>query len=248
LLAPLGIDAEGLARTAWHLQRQRRVLARAMDELARCARHWGGFGEVRLDVAALAGDEPDTALRLLADSLLRVSGAVYRPRFRALSEALDSILSGQDAALTLSGCLIRPNTGTVLICREPGACEAMRPLEAGTTVWDRRWEITVSGGWPASAQLGALGEQGLGALRTGEESGAWIAADSWASAPRAVRQTTPAVWLGVAGAMPKLLAAPLARFLNQRTIGPGCAILAENTATKASPWASLPTYGRAGVS
>jgi len=39
LLAPLGIDAEGLAHTAWHLQRQRRVLERAMDELAGRARH-----------------------------------------------------------------------------------------------------------------------------------------------------------------------------------------------------------------
>jgi hypothetical protein len=223
-----------------------------MDELARRARRWGAFGEVRLDVAAMASDEPDTALRLFADTLLRVSGAIYRPRFRALSRALDSVLSGHDAGQgagsTLSGCLIRPEPGAVLICREPGACEAARPLTAGVTVWDRRWAVTASGDWPASASLGPLGQQGLAALRASAESGAWTASDSWAAAPRAVRQTTPAIWLDIEGEAPELFAAPLAGYLNQRTIGAECVILAKNTVIEALPWASRPTYGRAAPS
>jgi tRNA(Ile)-lysidine synthase len=239
LLAPLGIDAEGLARTAWHLQRQRRVLQRAMDELAGRARRWGMFGEARLDVAAMAGDEPDTALRLLADTLLRVSGAIYRPRFRALSAALDDILSGQGAghgaSSTLSGCLIVPEPGAVLICREPGACEATRPLMAGATVWDWRWVVTAQGDWPAPAGLGPLGQPGLAALRASAESGDWTASGAWAAAPRAVRQTTPAIWLAAGGEAPELLAAPLAGYRNRLKIGPDCAVTAENTCTGSCP-------------
>jgi len=228
-LAPLGIDAEGLARTAWHLQRQRRVLERAMDGLARRARRWGALGEVRLDLATMEQDEPDTALRLLADSLVRVSGAVYRPRFRALCEVWERISSDAGAATTLSGCLIRTDGDAALICREPGACEAMRRLGPGTTVWDRRWQVTAAGAWPASTRLGALGEPGLGALRASADAGAWSDPDFWASAPRAVRLTTPALWRGNESDSVELLAAPLAKYLDRRKIGPECTVTAANT-------------------
>jgi len=258
-LAPLGIDAEGLARTAWHLQRQRRVLERAMAELARRARRWGALGEVRLDLAAMAGDEPDTALRLLADSLMRVSGAVYRPRFRALWEVWERISSGRGAATTLSGCLIRSGADsagdtTALICREPGACEPLRPLVAGDTLWDRRWQVAVTGVWPASARLGALGEPGLAALR----AGAWTAPSAWASAPRAVRLTTPAIWRGDGSDSgldsgpdsgpnsPVLLAAPLADYLDRREIGPECSVTAKNTGAGELLSPASPAYGPAG--
>jgi tRNA(Ile)-lysidine synthase len=252
-LAPLGIDAEGLARTAWHLQRQRRVLERAMDDLARHARRWGALGEVRLDLAAMAEDEPDTALRLLADSLMRVSGALYRPRFRALSKVLDRVLSGQGAATTLSGCLIRPGDETALICREPGACEPMRPLVAGVTVWDRRWRVTVAGVWPASTRLGALGEPGLAALRADPDSSAWTVPSIWVSAPRAVRRTTPAIWCGPgldSGSdsgpeTPVLLAAPLAGYHDRPKIGQECTVTAENIGAGELLSPSLPTYGPA---
>ena len=228
VLVPLGIDAEGLARTAWHLQRQRRVLERAMDDLASRARCVGALGEVRLDLAAMAEDEPDTALRLLADTLVRISGAAYRPRFRALSAILGGMLSGTGAAAALSGCLIRCAEGVALICREPDACEAMQPLQQGEMVWDRRWRVTTTGAWPATAGLGALGEHGLAALRAGADSGNWSAPESWASAPRLVRLTAPAIWHGDGADSPELLAAPLAGYLDQPKIGAGCAVSAEN--------------------
>ncbi|MFQ5567087.1 MAG: tRNA lysidine(34) synthetase TilS [Paracoccaceae bacterium] len=244
-LAPLGIDAEGLARTAWHLGRQRRVLERAMEDLARRARRWGALGEAWLDIAAMAGEEPDTALRLLADSLVRVSGADYRPRFRALSELWERICAGEGAATTLSGCLVRSSEGVALICREPGACEPMRPLAAGETVWDRRWRVSAAGAWPASARLGALGEPGLAALRAGADSGAWTAPDSWASAPRAVRRTTPAIWCATGTESPELLAAPLAGYRDGRKIGPECAVQVENTGFGELFPPAPPAYGRA---
>jgi tRNA(Ile)-lysidine synthase len=204
-----------------------------MDELARRARHWGAFGEVRLDASTLAADEADTALRLLADTLGRISGAIYRPRFRALSDVLDGILSGADSGSTLSGCLIRPEAGTALICREPGTCDGRRPLAAGPVDWDRRWTITARGGWPAEAHVGPLGEPGLAALRTGGTG--WTVPEPWASAPRVVRQTTPAIWRGTGTAPADLLAAPLADYRNQQTIAPECVIFAGNIATRALP-------------
>jgi tRNA(Ile)-lysidine synthase len=244
-LAPLGIDAEGLARTAWHLQRQRRVLERAMDDLSHRARTCGALGEIRLDVAAMASDEPDTALRLLADSLIRVSGAVYRPRFRALSEVLEGVVLGPGAGATLSGCLIRACSGAALICREPRACAPSKLLPqsfgAGETTWDRRWRISASGEWPASAQLGALGEPGLAVLRSAADCGEWLMPESWASAPRVVRQTTPAIWQDIGAESPELLAAPLAGYRNLQRIGPECAVTSENIGFGELPPPSLPT-------
>jgi hypothetical protein len=138
----------------------------------------------------------------------------------------------------------------------------MRPLVAGTTVWDRRWRVTAAGAWLAPARLGALGELGLAALRAGAESGAWTASEFWASAPRAVRRTTPAIWCGPgldsgsdsgpdSGSdseteSPVLLAAPLADYLDRRKIGPECTVTAENIGAGELLSPAPPTYGRAG--
>jgi tRNA(Ile)-lysidine synthase len=234
-LAPLGIDAEGLARTAAHLQRQRRVLERAMHDLAERVRKWGALGEARLDLAALSGDEPDTAMRLLADSLCRVSGAVYRPRFRALTVLYEGLLAEDPPAATLSGCLIRPEDGTVVICREPNACAPSTPLDGASVIWDRRWRVELSGTWPAGVLIGALGEQGLASLQGESASGAWVAPQFWASAPRALRQTTPAIWLTGPANSVALLAAPVADYVNRREIGSESTVLAQFIGTRELP-------------
>ena len=236
-LAPLGIQPEGLARTAARLARQRRVLERAMRDLAALARAPGALGEARLDLAAMAGDEPDTALRLLADTLRRVAGAPYRPRFETLSAAWEALSSGSRRKLTLAGCLVMPagggpgqaeagHPGAVLVCREPAACEGPRPLAPGATLWDRRWQVSAAGDWPAGARLAALGPAGRAALREAAAKGAWGPTDLWAEAPAAAQETTPAVWeeAGAAGAV--LLAAPLAGYRDPRLGTAGCAISA----------------------
>ncbi|HSF93549.1 MAG TPA: tRNA lysidine(34) synthetase TilS [Thermohalobaculum sp.] len=229
LLAPLGIEAEGLARTAWHLRRQRRVLERAMRQLADRARSWGPLGEARLDSPAMRADEPDTALRLLADTLMQVSGAAYRPRFRALSALLDQVLSGDDFTATLGGCLIASAPqGAVLICREPAACQPPVPLaEAGASGWDNRWRLDARGPWPRGAVAGALGETGLNRLgRLAAEGGPQLPED-WRNAPRHVRQTAPAVWSGAPADARVLLAVPAADYLNRQEIDSVCTIHAE---------------------
>ena len=133
-LAPLGIGPEGLAETALRLQRQRRVLKRAMRRLARRGRRWGALGEAWLDPAELAADERDTARRLLADTLQRLSGAAYPPRYRALAAALERLLGGPEADATLSGCVLRRRAGgPLLVCREPKACAGPVPPSVGST-------------------------------------------------------------------------------------------------------------------
>jgi hypothetical protein len=169
----------------------------------------------------MALDEPDTALRLLADTLVRVSGAVYRPRFRALSGLLGRLLADSDLAATLSGCLIqRQPDGTVLICREPGACADAVPLGADGVVWDQRWRVSVAGAFPAGASVGALGAPGLTRLRDQTRSGALVLPEKWRAAPRAVRQTTPAIW-SVSGKPgdARLLFAPLVGYTDASVIG-----------------------------
>ena len=210
-LAPLGIDVESLATSARHIARQREVLERAMAALAARARRWGALGEAWLDPGPMRDDARDTALRLLADTLQRLSGASYRPRFQPLAQALEAVFEGQRGGVTLSGCLIRPGQGTseALICRELAACAPPAPLEPGPIIWDGRWRITALGA-PAGATVGALGEAGLAALAAAED---WTPPSTWAAAPHVLRETTPAIW----GADGRLLAAPLAEYSP-----PGC--------------------------
>jgi tRNA(Ile)-lysidine synthase len=241
-LVPLGIDAEGLARTAWHLRRQRRVLERAMLLLAGHARCWGRFGEAWLDPAALAADELDTSLRLLADTLVRVGGSAYRPRFRALSGLLDQALSGRDFAATLAGCTIRREAGgPVLICREAAACQGPVPLAADGAVWDGRWRVVASGARPADAAVAMLGDAGLAELRRLAEAGGFVPPADWRAAPRRLRRTVPAVWAGAV-----LLAVPLAGHVNRSACGPEFAVAAENIAAGELRADQPPTYGPAG--
>jgi len=121
VLAPLGIDAAGLAATADRLRDQRRVLERAMEDLAARARTWTSDGAALIELADLAEAEHDTVLRLLADTLRRLSGRDYAPRFSSLVRLHGAIVAGTKGK-TLAGCLIRSNGKTVRI--EP---ETRRP-------------------------------------------------------------------------------------------------------------------------
>ena len=207
-LAPLGLDVETLATSARHMRRQRQVLEHAMVSLSVTARKWGGFGEAWLDPASLAAATDDTALRLLADTVQRVSGARYRPRFAPLEAALEAILQG-NAGLTLSGCVIRSSKkragDAVLISREPAGVAGRVALMDGAVFWDQRWHIGAPDA-SAGTMVGALGEAGLQALRDARD---WVATTDWAAAPQVVRLTTPALWSGEG----RLISAPLACYL-----------------------------------
>lgn len=198
-LAPLGLTVEGLAATARTLARQRRVLARAAADLdARAVRH-GTFGEARIALAPLREAERDTALRLVGDLLARIGGHAHRPRFRSLEPVLDALLDAGGHAVTLAGCLVVPDGAGVLICREPAAVAGPVALSA-EVVWDRRWRVTPPAALAGDWQVGALGVAGCDALRRLAREGAWRPPEAWSAAPRAVRETVPAIRPATEGA------------------------------------------------
>lgn len=187
-LATLGLDAEGIAATADRLRGQREVLEDAAAALAAKARRWGAAGEARIDRAAYAAARADTRYRLLAATLAVFSGPGFRPRQAAL-EAADAAIRQGGPGRALRSCLILPAGDAAVICREPKALPP--PVPAGQ-VWAGRWRAE---GAPADAVLGALGEDGLAALKAAAAEG-WRPPEGWRAAPRAARMGAPALRRG----------------------------------------------------
>lgn len=189
-LAPLGITAEGLARTAGHLATARTALRAATAEAAtRLARVDAG-GAVWLDPAGLAALPEEIRLRLLAHALCWVSAAEYRPRRDALERLAAGLAAGRGG--TLHGCRAVLRRAGIGILREPRAAEAATPAAPGA-LWDGRWRL--EGRAPPDAEVRALGAAGLAALPGARR----------VALPRDVLRAGPALWLGG-----RLLAAPLA--------------------------------------
>lgn len=195
VLAPLGIDAEGLAATAARMAETRAALeALARDAAARMIRV--AAGDVLIDIAAFVALPRDLRERMFAHALCWVAAADYRPRHVALRAVLDGALAGQVG--TLHGCLVSARRGGLRIGREPHAVAHLRAPVGG--LWDNRWRLTGpepvdAGAITEGLEVAALGEAGL-RLCPG-----WRAA----GLPRASVLASPAVWRrGV------LVAAPLA--------------------------------------
>ena len=215
-LAPLGISAEGLAETAATMMRQRQVLTDAMERLAAQAREWQAVGTAQLSLDGLRRAVPDTALRLFADTLMRVSGSPYRARFRSLEPAFVRLTGEAPEALTLSGCVLRPDEDTVLICREPAAVEPPLPLDQGQTDWDQRWRVSVS--MSEGLLVSALGQDGRAVLAEAEDEDDWTPPDGWTSLPAEVQLTVPAIWEDAGGGVPwRILAVPHAGYVADGT-------------------------------
>jgi tRNA(Ile)-lysidine synthase len=161
--------------------------------LARAVVAPGIAGDALIDADALRAAPEELRLRLLADTLGWVSGAVWRPRLAPLA-ALDAVLmaGGPGRGITLHGCVIRERQGRVAVRREPAWAAA--PVPAGT-VWDGRWELAEGSG-ARGLVIGALGRAGLAQCPDWRATG--IA--------RETLLTTPALWRG-----DRLEAAPFAR-------------------------------------
>ncbi|MBY8974874.1 tRNA lysidine(34) synthetase TilS [Rhodobacteraceae bacterium NNCM2] len=203
----LGLDPARLAESAAHLARQRRVLERDRDQLARAAVEIGACGEAVLDHAAFQEAEEDTRFAVLADVISWIGGNVYRPRFRSLTD-----LWREPDGRTLGGCLSLRRRDRLVICREPAAASARQPA-GGAMIWDHRWQISLPN--RGGLEVGPLGEEGLEVLRNNKNT-ADSAPRGWRTAPRAARATTPAIWSGN-----ELFAAPIAGFLPERAISIG---------------------------
>ena len=182
-LAPLGLDAAGLAATAARLADARLVLEDAARALAAEALTADRCGAIHLRLALMRAARPETALRLLGAALAAVAGAPYPPR-RAALEALWATAGVPRASL--HGCLVGQRRGALWIAREPAAFAETAPL------WDNRWRLRVT----AKGHVAPLGPDGLAALRAAEAVGHWKPPLGWADSPRPARLTTPALWHG----------------------------------------------------
>jgi tRNA(Ile)-lysidine synthase len=185
-LAPLGIDAAGLAGVADRLASARAAIDRAVGEAAGRA--------VRLDRGdVLLGPgaplHPEIGRRLVIAALRFVSGVAYPPREEALARLLAGLEDGRPHVL--SGVRVQRQGEVTRFTREARAVAA---LDGPTTgVLDGRWAL--QGPHAPGLTVRALGAAGLGQCRGWRETGL----------PRASLLASPSVWQG-----PTLVAAPLA--------------------------------------
>ncbi|WP_280860280.1 tRNA lysidine(34) synthetase TilS [Pararhodobacter sp. SW119] len=195
-LAPLGIDAAGLAATAGRMQRARDALeAQTWQALAEHARD--DLGTVIVDRTALALG-PEIRDRLFAHLLMELTGAPHRPRLAALQRWIDSATARGG---TLAGLRLHPEAAGLRLYREARAVAGLR-TRVGKT-WDGRWRAVPPA--PAgAAEIGALGPEGLQHLSRQAAAGLH---PHWRETglSRAALAAQPAIWQGG-----RLLAAPTA--------------------------------------
>jgi tRNA(Ile)-lysidine synthase len=191
-LAPLGLTTDRLTQTANHMRRERAVSTWALNTAAQnCAKLDGG--DVVLDQAVLSTLPEALVLRLVAEALQEVSGAPYKPRFRALQSAVTA-----SKPTSLHGCLLLPARQELRITREWAAIQKTRCCVSD--LWDGRWRVEAPEGYDTDGlHIGALGERGIQEI------------ENWrlVGRPRQSVLSSPAVWRGET-----LVAAPLAGLEN----------------------------------
>lgn len=109
-LQALGLSPARIAQAASHLARAREALdesTAAFLETAVCFEQ----NAATLDTMRFKLLPRETGLRVLAEVLLKVSGAQYRPRFVRLERLFDAIIADSlGRGATLQGCLVVPAT------------------------------------------------------------------------------------------------------------------------------------------
>ena len=153
-LAPLGLTTDRLAQTAAHLRGERDVSAWALNTAAQKYARLDA-GDVVLSPEA-ANTLPEALFsRLMAEALLEVSGATFKPRFRALQTA---VLANRPTSL--HGCLILPSARDVRVTRELAAIQDLR--SGVSEIWDGKWQLAPPEGLNANDMVvSALGESGI---------------------------------------------------------------------------------------
>lgn len=191
-LAPLGITAERLRRTASNLSAARQVVEQAAGDAARqIGREIAG--EVILDRPGFLTLAPETGRRLVIGALQWVSGTEYPPRSASVARIIEAIAERRQ--MTLAGCRIRVGEGEIRILREYRAVAGQ--IAGPGEIWDRRWRV--SGPGLRGGQVRALGPDGLRLCPDWRQIGA----------SREALIASPAVWKGAS-----LRAAPLAGWPN----------------------------------
>ena len=187
-LAPLGIEAAGLARVAAQLAEARAALQQALADLAQ-ASVTQQAGDLVLDWDRLQAAPDELRRRLIVAGLGWITGAPYPPRRAAVTRLLAGLT--QDGQRTLEGCVIRRRGSQVRLMREPRAVQGK--VAALGALWDGRWQI--AGPDAPGLHVAMLGAAGLSLCPDWRDSGL----------PRSSLSASPALWRGQA-----LVAAPLA--------------------------------------
>lgn len=156
-IAALGMSVERLATTASAMARARKALEAIAAQAAQSVLRQVAGCQV-IDTAGWEACDPETRLRLLAGCIGWVNGNPYRPRLSSLTRVADQVLA--DRTATVSGCVLIPKAGTIIVAREVQA--APDRIAAGQ-VWDGRWRI--SGDLPDGAEIGAIGKQGAAQIK-----------------------------------------------------------------------------------
>ncbi|MEC9434013.1 MAG: tRNA lysidine(34) synthetase TilS [Pseudomonadota bacterium] len=180
LLAPLGVEAAGLAATAARLGADADHIGAEVDALAAAAVTFGGAGELILDRTRFR-DAPAALTRRLLGRLIRLAGggAAHPPRAAALA-ALEAAIRapGPLPARALGGCLASGAENPVPLIRLHREPAAAAPAVPAPGPWDGRWRLEpletqpeAKPGGAAPPRLGALGEAGLAALSRAARAG-----------------------------------------------------------------------------
>lgn len=196
-LAPLGIDAEGLAATATQMQHARHALeaqtAQAMA--AHVTVSPSGYVQIAPALFTLPQEIRD---RVVAALLMRLSSARYRPR---LADMHRLIARGEG---TLMGCVLAQHSGQHVLYREAQAvAQIVTPSEA---LWDGRW--SAQGAHQSSTQIRAAGQSGLAQLSEQARNGLH---PHWRETklPENALKAMPAIWENE-----RIIAAPLHKWPN----------------------------------
>lgn len=137
-LAPLGIDADGIAHSAVALTEARSALEHHVAEVARdrVTEDRGDLILVRRPPAPV-----EVERKLMTAMLQWVGGAEYPPRWTALTDLQAALQGGTKAGRrhTLAGCVVTGDDKSLRVTREHAA---VRDLVGVTTdLWDGRWRL-----------------------------------------------------------------------------------------------------------
>jgi len=194
VLDAAGISVSRIAGAAANLSRARQALDAMTDTLVAEAVIFDAAGYALLDTVAIIKASREIGLRVLARTLMIVSGEIYRPRFERLEQLFDAIAAGKFAARTLHGCRVarapKPwckfGERTLLVTREARAATRapnvlLKPN--APAAWDNRFRL----------MLAAEGARGLHVAALGERP---EFTDALSHIPAPARAALPALWRG----------------------------------------------------
>ncbi|KAB7613461.1 tRNA lysidine(34) synthetase TilS [Amylibacter sp. SFDW26] len=177
-LAELGLTVERLAQTAEGLQPSRLALEKMTQNAAHHCCKPNQYGVVEVDLDILQQEPLDIQYRLLSYSMSWVSGAVYRPRFKALKSIYGNLLDG--CSQTLAGCFLKiSNDRNLIVMRE---LSNLHFVQLKNELYDGRWQVSADNN--DEVTIGPLGEKGLPQIENWREIGVL----------RDILMQTPAVW------------------------------------------------------